>query len=545
MSATEQSAIQLAASIVERYQVTALFPLIDSCRTFARNDSINVAVLGRFKAGKSSFLNHLLGVNLLPVGAIPVTSVITEIGYGPTEQVRIQHVDGSSMTIGLEDIRDYVDEARNPENHKRVTLVQIELPSLAGLRGVRFIDTPGLESVLAHNTETSQAWLPNVGLALVAVAIDPPLSQSDIELIRDLQRYTPHVSVLLTKVDLLDDPERTEVQEYVASQLNRRLHIPIPVFPYSVRPGYEHLRQDLQHVLLTPAVAEAGIHRESILARKTETLLRECSDYLMVALRAAETIDSDRRTLKDRIVGEKQSFDETTLAVRLIVRNASANTRARNENILKEDEPKVRDTLLEAFNQRFPQWTASLKTAAIQFEEWLQPAMAAEMWRVSSQRQSGFIEPAQKVERQLTQVLQDFRNRISERSMAVLDVPLRTSELDLRIRQPQSPDIRIGKIFDRNWELLSFAIPMSLIKGLLKGHFVRKIEDAAFKNLSRLAFQWEESVNPALAELEREATRRVAELIATIEHLLRSGPNLTEPIRQDLDRLHHAIRLLN
>src|SRR5207249_187604 len=188
----------------------------------------------------------------------------------------------------------------------------------------------------------------------------------------------------------------------------------------------------------------------------------------------------------------KQSFDETTLAVRLIVRNASANTRARNENILKEDEPKVRDTLLEAFNQRFPQWTASLKTAAIQFEEWLQPAMAAEMWRVSSQRQSGFIEPAQKVERQLTQVLQDFRNRISERSMAVLDVPLRTSELDLRIRQPQSPDIRIGKIFDRNWELLSFAIPMSLIKGLLKGHFVRKIEDAAFKNLSRLAFQWEE-----------------------------------------------------
>ena len=86
---------------------------------------------------------------------------------------------------------------------------------------------------------------------------------------------------------------------------------------------------------------------------------------------------------------------------------------------------------------------------------------------------------------------------------------------------------------------------MSLIKGLPKGHFVRKIEDAAFKNLSRLAFQWEESVNAALAELEREATRRVAELIATIEHLLRSGPNLTEPIRQDLDRLHHAIRLLN
>ena len=48
-------------------------------------DEIGVAVLGRFKAGKSSFLNDFLGRGILPVG-VPVTAVVTEIRYGAREQ---------------------------------------------------------------------------------------------------------------------------------------------------------------------------------------------------------------------------------------------------------------------------------------------------------------------------------------------------------------------------------------------------------------------------------------------------------------------------
>ena len=82
--------------------------------------------------------------------------------------------------------------------------IKVELPCLAGFRGLTFVDTPGLESVLAHDTDASMRWLPNIGLALVAVSVDPPLSQRDIELLRKLYKYTPNVSILLTKVDLLD-----------------------------------------------------------------------------------------------------------------------------------------------------------------------------------------------------------------------------------------------------------------------------------------------------------------------------------------------------
>jgi hypothetical protein len=42
------------------------------------------------------------------------------------------------------------------------------------MSSLRFVDLPGLESALAHNTQAVVNWLPNVGLALVAISVDPP-----------------------------------------------------------------------------------------------------------------------------------------------------------------------------------------------------------------------------------------------------------------------------------------------------------------------------------------------------------------------------------
>jgi hypothetical protein len=190
------TAIRLAEEISARYGISSLKPLISSCRAFACEETLNVAVLGRFKAGKSSFLNHLLGRELLPVGVVPVTSVVSEIRYGPKERAEVTFLDGHREEVPVDAIGAFVDETRNPENHKRVALVSVELPTLGQFRSVRFVDTPGLESVLVHNTDASLGWLPNVGLAIVAVGVDPPLSQRDIELIRQLSRYTPNISLV-------------------------------------------------------------------------------------------------------------------------------------------------------------------------------------------------------------------------------------------------------------------------------------------------------------------------------------------------------------
>jgi hypothetical protein len=147
--------------------------------------------------------------------------------------------------------------------------------------------------------------------------------------------------------------------------------------------------------------------------------------------------------------------------------------------------------------------------------------------------------------RQLSQSLQDFRNRLSDRMLETLGVPLRTTEMELRTEDPKSPDVRVGRIFDHNWELLSWVIPMALVRGAVRKHYHRKVEDLVFTNLSRLASQWEEIANAALRALEKESMRRLEGLIGTLEKLIASAGQQAPEIREDIERLAELRQRLN
>jgi GTP-binding protein EngB required for normal cell division len=540
-----QDALAAVEELCRRHELSALEDFLESCRAFALEKTLNIAVLGRFKAGKSSFLNHLLGRPLLPVGVIPVTSVVTEIQWGPHERAEILYADGRTETVSVDRIGDFISESHNPENSKQVARVRVELPSMDRYRGIRFVDTPGLESVLEHNTDASLEWLPNVGLALVAVGVDPPLSHHDIELIRNLSRYTPNISLLLTKVDVLNEEERVQVREFVQKQLARYWNGAVPVFPYSVRPGFENLRAELDATLLSQVRADAGEHRAAILQHKLDSLVSECAGYLNVALKAAELADSEREELRRKILGQKETLDDARLALKLIVRHATANTRSSFETLLRPDELPVRNKLQESLDHEFPAWTRSLRVVTEKFDDWLRVVLTSDMAELSKQHRSEFVEPVRRVSRQLSQSLQDFRNRLSERMLETLGVPLRTTEMELQTEDPKSPDVRVGRIFDHNWELLSWLIPMALVRGAVLKHYQRTVEELVFANLSRLASQWEDIVNASLLALEKESMRRLDGLIGTIGKLIASAGQQAPLIREDIQRLEELRRRLN
>ncbi len=198
--------ISVVAELAESYRIGAIRPFIESCRLTLEQADLSIGVLGRFKAGKSSFLNHLIGREVLPVGVIPVTTVVTDLSGGEADRAEVRFRDGTNLGIPLNEIAQYASEALNPDNVKGVEAVSVRVPELSRFRGLRLFDTPGLESAFAHNTEAALGWAPNVDLALVAIAVDPPLSQQDITLIRRLFDYTPRVAVLLTKFDLPSVP---------------------------------------------------------------------------------------------------------------------------------------------------------------------------------------------------------------------------------------------------------------------------------------------------------------------------------------------------
>ncbi len=195
----------------------------------AENPPIDVAVLGQFKAGKSSFLNSLIGVDVLPVGAVPVTTAVTRLQYGKTERALIRHFDGHITEAPIAAVGDFTSEAKNPGNAKNVEIVAIELPSLQAFSGLRLVDTPGLGSVYKYHQATSTNWLPSVGTALLAVSSDRPLSEDDLNLIRELTAHTPNIILLLTKADLLPSAQQKEVIAFFSATLERELKRTLPV----------------------------------------------------------------------------------------------------------------------------------------------------------------------------------------------------------------------------------------------------------------------------------------------------------------------------
>jgi GTP-binding protein EngB required for normal cell division len=536
-----QAALDLAASMAARYEISALTGLLANVRASLGLDEISVALLGRFKAGKSSFLNHFIGRSTLPVGVVPVTTVVTEIRYGARDEARVHHRDGRDSEVPLDQIGGYICEKENPENTKQVDLVTIELPELRRFRGLTFVDTPGLESALSHNTQTSLDWLPSVGLALVAVSVDPPLSQRDIDLLKSLNQYTPKVGVLLTKADLLSEQELKEVIEYVRSQLARNFSGTPQVFPYSTKPGFERFRQALEGELVSGTLERFAEERESILNRKMDTLLRECEDYLALSLKSAEMVQSERQALKQQVIGEKEIVDDVKSAVRLAVQHATAGTRSMVLNRLETHQNDLERALLEAFESEFPKWTKSLGVMLSSFESWLTNALRDELTVLSIGERSSFLAPLRKVTKQAFRALQQFRDRLSDRTMRAFGVALRTTETEINLVDPNTPDIRIGRVFDRNWELLSPVLPVWTIKAVVHRHFARTISYLVYQNLSRLASQWEESINGGFWGVEKEARRRLDELIDTVERLIETSSNERAPqLRTDLERLANA-----
>jgi hypothetical protein len=222
--------------------------------------------------------------------------------------------------------------------------------------------------------------------------------------------------------------------------------------------------------------------------------------------------------------------------------------RSRIAATLDEFQPAVEKHLSIALESEFPKWTASLAIALDEYQEWLRREMSEQLGTISARLRPEFIKPLQKTSKQILRSLQAFRDRLSERTERAFGIPLRTTEPDIAIEEPKAPDIRIGHIFDRNWELLSPVLPMWLIRKIVRGHFRRKLSFLVYTNLSRLASQWEETIVAALATMEKEAGKRIDDLMKTVENLLSTDTSDAGQVREDLlkigqlrDRIKEAL----
>jgi GTP-binding protein EngB required for normal cell division len=198
-------------------------------------ETFNLVVAGQFKRGKSSVINALLGDRILPVGVVPLTSVVTVIRSGSSAKARVEFLDGRRTDLALGSLSDYVTERGNPKNSKGVRQVVIEHPSAWLAEGLRLIDTPGIGSVYEHNTDVTQQYLPQADAVLLVASVEQPVSRAELEFLGSIRQYADKSFCLLNKIDYLNREELPEALSFAREAVRQALGIEVPLFPVSAR----------------------------------------------------------------------------------------------------------------------------------------------------------------------------------------------------------------------------------------------------------------------------------------------------------------------
>lgn len=183
-----------------------------------------LAVIGQFSRGKTTLMNALLGHAYLPTGALPMTSVVTTVRYGPRPRALVR---GRATDLPLEvpvaDVARYVTQAGTDRSRLQVAAVDVELPAELLRLGFEFVDTPGIGSAIAANTAATLRYLPQADAVVFVTGYDSAITAAEADLLARRAGQAGKLFVVVNKRDLVSDGVAAEVTSYVQGWARQHL----------------------------------------------------------------------------------------------------------------------------------------------------------------------------------------------------------------------------------------------------------------------------------------------------------------------------------
>ena len=165
-----------------------------------------LVVVGEFNAGKSAFINALLGQSLLDEGALPTT----------TRVHRIHHGDQISRTLDEADL-------------------EVITAPVEWLRELNIVDTPGTNAVIQRHQEITEQFVPRSDLVLFVTSADRPFSESERLFMDRIREWGKKVVIVVNKVDMLHDDDIAKVRDFVAENAVKLLGVEPQIFLVSAK----------------------------------------------------------------------------------------------------------------------------------------------------------------------------------------------------------------------------------------------------------------------------------------------------------------------
>lgn len=174
-------------------------------------EQYDVVVCGEVKKGKSSFINALMGEEVLPTNTQVATSQVFRIINSDREEYSLVFTDGQKKAITKKELAKYgsqVDADLYGEpifrNHQ-LDYIEVKHPIPALPKSVALVDTPGIGAVYAAHEQITRNYL-NKAAAVIFV-IDPktPIVKQEIDFIKSALKVTKQIMFVMTKMDNYDE----------------------------------------------------------------------------------------------------------------------------------------------------------------------------------------------------------------------------------------------------------------------------------------------------------------------------------------------------
>ena len=200
---------------------------IDQLNDKLQNMRFNVAVVGEFNRGKTSFINALLRKQILPADVVPATATINRITYGRSPTSFIYWNDGRpAEEVEINRLEEYITKitSESADNAKKIKEAVVSYPCRFCENNVDLIDTPGMNDDEEMNSITIDQ-LSDIDLAIVTLDPSMPVSNTEAHFIAKLIESDQICQVIfvVTKTDTVAPGQRDRIIEIISRRIKENV----------------------------------------------------------------------------------------------------------------------------------------------------------------------------------------------------------------------------------------------------------------------------------------------------------------------------------
>ena len=166
-----------------------------------------LVVVGEFNAGKSAFINALIGQPLLLEGVTPTTAAITVLEHGDVPEQTVR------------------------QGKLLVVKAPVDL-----LREIRIVDTPGTNAIIREHEAMTAEFIPRADLVFFVTSADRPFTETERGFMEQIRGWGKKIVVVVNKSDILEGSSQiAEIRSFVAENARSLLGFEPEVFFVSAK----------------------------------------------------------------------------------------------------------------------------------------------------------------------------------------------------------------------------------------------------------------------------------------------------------------------